>query len=127
MPAIVLGTVVRWVVDWYCETPTVNYCSSKEVSAYVPDGSDGSNDRSVLIAKYILESEDEDKEDLLEDALYGLLQAIEIRRVPVVRPSVPPEAPCDDDDDEADAKPRKRKKRTARTARKRAGEEGKES
>jgi hypothetical protein len=90
MPAIVLGTVVRWIVDWDSEPPTVNYSSSKPISAYVADGSDESNDRSALIAKYILESEDKDKQELLAEALYGLLQVIDIRRVSVVPPTVPP-------------------------------------
>jgi hypothetical protein len=88
MPTLLWGTVVRWEVDSDCEPPVVNYVDSETVTVYVADGPDG-GDVSAIIGQYILNS-DEDTKELLQAASDGLLQVIEIYRVNLKPPAVPP-------------------------------------
>ena len=90
MPAIVSGLIMLWEVDWECTPPVVNLVDSKQVSIYVADGEERA-DSSVIIGRFILDHEDDDdREKLLEAMRDGLLQFIEVSRVDITPPAVPP-------------------------------------
>ena len=90
MPAIVSGLIMLWEVDWECTPPVVNLVYSKQVSIYVADGEERA-DLSAIIGRFILGHEDDDdREKLLEAMRDGLLEFIEVSRVRITPPAVPP-------------------------------------
>jgi hypothetical protein len=90
MPTIVSGIVLRWDVDREREPPVLRFREIKPVSVYREDDSDQSMDGSALISRYILDSDDGESK-LLNAALNGLLQVVDIRRLNVEKPVVPSE------------------------------------
>jgi hypothetical protein len=88
MPALVTATVLRWRVDVVGGQPTVTLDNQKTVELIVGDGAPN-NDFSPVIAKYIRDAPDADKNALLDDAKDGLLQVARYQSTPVTPPAVP--------------------------------------
>jgi hypothetical protein len=98
MPAIVSATVVRWgVVNRSGQAPVTYFMKSAPITVYVGDGA-AENDKSGVIgviAQYILDAGQAEREDLLKAARDGLLQVTSISRSPLTPPAVPPGSSAD--------------------------------
>ncbi len=92
MPAFVTATVLRWEADPK-DPRTLNVVDSTLTTVLVSDAV-SSADKTPVIVHYILGAiEKEDPKKLLRAARDGLLQVMEMSRVPLTTPSVPPTQP----------------------------------
>lgn len=93
MPALVTATVLRWAV---VDKTVKLLCSPCRITVVVSD-STSSTDITPVIGEYLLKASEgkglEETKKLIEAARDGLLQVIDMSRVPLTAPVVPPMQP----------------------------------